>query len=468
MGVPSRPVSGGDEGWPGGPGPGPLGTGHAGAGAWPGTGLGVAEAPPPTSAPVRLVTGRELLPGSTFHVAKEHDGVGGPRLASWGRVTVGGFDGEAPADSGSVRVDGAVTTGILGADIASDRVLAGVAISLSEGEGTFAQAGVDSGTIESTMTTVSPYARLAFSERISAWGLVGYGTGDTTIVQEANAGTGQPERVSRTDLSMLLAALGGRGALLQADETGGFDLALKGDAFFVETEAKAVSNEGDTTADASRMRLALEGSRVFGIGGGALTPGLEVGVRHDGGDAETGTGVELGGRLSYTDPASGFSVEARVRALVTHEDSKYREWGASGTLRLAPGEHGRGASFSLAPTYGTPASGVDRLWSAQDARGLAPSGGAFEPEGRLEGEFGYGMALFGDRFTGTPNVGFALSDNAREVRIGWRLTPAAPDHPGFEVSLDATRRESADDAGASAGAAPEPEHGVMLRGAIRW
>ena len=67
----------------------------------------------------------------------------------------------------------------------------------------------------------------------------------------------------------------------------------------------------------------------------------------------------------------------------------------------------------------------------------------------------------GGGFTGTPNVGFGLSDTAREVRLGWRLTPAGPAGPGFEVSLDATRSESA-------GGDTEPEHGIMLRGAMRW
>ena len=201
------------------------------------------------------------------------------------------------------------------------------------------------------------------------------------------------------------------------------------------------------------------------MGGGVLTPGLELGLRHDGGDAETGTGVELGGRVSYTDQGSGLSMEAGVRALVAHEDSNYREWGASGAVRLAPGERGRGLSFSLAPTYGAPGSGVDRLWSAQDARGLAPTGGEFEPESRLEGEIGYGMAVLGDRFTGTPNVGFGLTGaGARDYRIGWRLTSAVPGDPGFEVTLDATRREPANDNGADT----PVEHGLMLRAAIRW
>ena len=427
---------------------------------WPGSGLGVRESPTLDSAPARSMSGRELLLGSAFHLSAEGDGAG-PGLAAWGRVTVGGFDGEAPADGGSdVRIDGDVTTGLLGADAEWDRLLAGVAVSLSEGEGTFAQPGVDSGTVESTMTTVSPYARMRVSERVSAWGLVGFGTGDMTIVQAANE-RGQPERITRTDIAMRLGAVGARGALLEAGETGGMDLALRTDAFFVETESEPVSNEGKTTADASRVRLLLEGSRSFETGGGGvLTPGLELGLRHDGGDAETGTGVELGARLGYADPGSGLSVEARVRTLVAHEASGYEEWGASGAVRLVPGASGRGLSFSLAPTWGAPSSGVERLWSARDARGLAP-GETFEPESRLEGELGYGLAAFGGGFTGTPNVGFGLSDTAREVRLGWRLTPAAQGDSGFEVNLDATRRESA-------GGDTRPEHGVMLRGVLRW
>jgi len=348
-----------------------------------------------------------------------------------------------------------------------NRLLAGVAISVSEGEGTFSQTGVDKGTIESSLTTVSPYARLAVTDRVSVWGLAGWGTGDMTIVQDARAANGnQPERariVTRTDIEMRLIAGGGRGALLEADETGGIDLALKADGFYVETESEAVSNEGGTTGVASRVRLALEGSRAFEVGGGTLTPGLEAGLRHDGGDAETGTGVELGGRVSWSDPGTGLSMEARMRTLVAHEDSDYREWGASGSVRLAPGERGRGLSFSLAPTYGAASSGVGRLWSARDAQGLAP-GGEFEAERRLEGELGYGMSVFGDRFTGTPNLGFGVSDRARDYRIGWRLTSAIEGDPGFEVNLDAMRRESANDNGADV----PVDHGVMLRAAIRW
>ena len=81
----------------------------------------------------RTLTGRELLLGSSFHLAAGGGEAGGPGYAAWGRVTVGGFDAEAPAEKGTVRLDGEVTTGIVGADAQWERWLAGVALSVSEG-----------------------------------------------------------------------------------------------------------------------------------------------------------------------------------------------------------------------------------------------------------------------------------------------------------------------------------------------
>ena len=65
----------------------------------------------------------------------------------------------------------------------------------------------------------------------------------------------------------------------------------------------------------------------------------------------------------------------------------------------------------------------------------------------------------------TPNAGFELwGAGARDCRIGWRLIPVVRDDPGFEVTLDATRSEPANDNGS----ATPVEHGVMLRAGIRW
>ena len=410
---------------------------------------------PETGGTARTLTGRELLLGSSFHLAAGGGEAGGPGYAAWGRVTVGGFDAEAPADGGTVRLDGEVTTGILGADAQWERWLAGVALSVSEGEGTFDQPGVDSGTVESSLSSINPYVRYQASDRLSVWGLLSYGTGDMTMTQAANDNRG--EIVTRTDLMMRLGAAGARGVLLEADESGGIDLALRGDAFLVQMESEAAANTVETKADASRLRLVLEAGRSFALDEGAvLAPALELGLRHDGGDAETGTGVEVGGRIRYADAGSGLTVEANARTLVAHEDSGYREWGAGGSVRLGPDASGRGLSLALAPVWGTPSSGVDRLWSARDAAGLAP-GGEFEAERRLEAELGYGLGAFGGHGVVTPYAGLGLAEAGdRTWRAGARWSLA----PHLAMSLDATRREPANDDG--------PEHGVQFRLNVRW
>ena len=193
------------------------------------------------------------------------------------------------------------------ADAEWARLLAGVAVSLGEGDGSFDYPGVDSGSVESTMSTVSPYARFRLTERVSVWG-----TGAMTLTQDAREATdaqaARERKVTKTDLSIRLGALG---ALFTPGESGSMDLALKADAFFLRTEWEKVSNETNTAADACRLRLVLEGGRRFALGDGAtVRPSLELGLRHDEGDAETGSGVELGGGVVYADAASALFLNA--------------------------------------------------------------------------------------------------------------------------------------------------------------
>jgi cell division septation protein DedD len=142
---------------------------------------------------------------------------------------------------------------------------------------------------------------------------------------------------------------------------------------------------------------------------------MEVGLRHDWGDAETGFGLELGGRVQYADPALGLTIEAAVRGLLAHEDRDYQEWGASGTVRLAPGPGGRGLSLTLAPTWGAASSGVDGLWSRQTTAGLAPAGRPPAQAGRLNAQVGYGLWLPSTGGLVTPFTGVSVADGD-----GWR------------------------------------------------
>ena len=223
------------------------------------------------------------------------------------------------------------------------------------------------------------------------------------------------------------------------------------------------------------LRIGIDGSRPFalgeGDGGAALTPSFELALRLDGGDAETGLGADMGGGLSFADPKHGLSFDLRARGLVAHRSSGFREWGASGAFAFDPRPStDPGLSMSLTQSWGAaPSGGMDALLGRETLAGLAAEdngsgNGRFEAASRLQGEIGYGIAAFGGGFTGTPTVGFGLTDSGRDYRLGWRLTSAVPGDPGFEVNLDATRSESANDGEARGARGDAPGHGPLVRG----
>ena len=171
----------------------------------------------------------------------------------------------------------------------------------------------------------------------------------------------------------------------------------------------------------ARITGANGGGRRFDLASGrTFTPSAQVGVRHDAGDAETGTGIEVGAGAG-----EGFVVEGAVRTLVAHEESGYEEWGASGSVRIDPGASGRGLALAVAPTWGSTSSGVERLWSLSDA-GRVVGDREFEAGRRLDAEVAYGFGLTGARGVVAPYAGLSLADDgARTYRSGarWRLGP---------------------------------------------
>ena len=202
----------------------------------------------------------------------------------------------------------------------------------------------------------------------------------------------------------------------------------------------------------TRLRVIVEGKRAFDMGGGAtFTPSAEVGLRHDAGDAETGTGLEMGAGLSYA--AGPLTVEGQVRMLVAHEESGYEEWGASGAMRITPSASGRGLTLSIAPEWGRTGSATEQLWSARDATALGTDR-VFEGDARLAVDAGYGVGL--GHGVLTPYGGLTLGDaGSRTVRTGtrWQLGP------DIVVGLEATRQTSD---------ASEGANEVRLRAALRF
>ena len=383
----------------------------------------------------RYITLKDLLLGSAFHLAAD-GGEGeatGPQLSAWGRVATSGFDGR----EGSLSLNGQVTTATLGVDGVWKRWLTGLALAYSEGDGSFTLSQLEAGgDLGSTLTSVHPYVGYSLSERVRVWGMAGWGSGEFSL---------SARRTYVTDLEMTMGAVGIRGTLLggsrdtviesmhslesvlaaerppDAGQT--LQLAVHADALWVGMDTAAIEGMAATHADSSRVRLMLHGSRPISLGaGGALTPSLQIGVRHDGGDAETGSGLEGGFGLWYA-TEWGLSVEASVHGLLAHEDAEYREWGASAALRFAPGRDGRGLSASVMPAWGTRSVGGGSLWGQAEG-GLVPVDGAGTAgvAGSLHAELAYGLAALRGRGLLTPYARVAVSESsAQDWQLGARL-----------------------------------------------
>ena len=243
--------------------------------------------------------------------------------------------------------------------------------------------------------------------------MLGVGGGDAELQDEH----GKVE----TGLKMWMAAAG-----LQQDVATWreIDLALKADGFLTELKTGAGPALPKAAGDAKRLRLRLEGRRQWEISPAErMTPSLELGGRWDGGSAEQGLGMEVGGGLAYTHTDMGLEVEAQGRVLLAHRASAFDEWGGSLTVELDPGEAKRGPWMKFAPGWGAEGSRAAQLW---DDRGVFRTpGGAGEAPGlapdRLNLDLGYGSARGGAGLL-TPYAGLSITGPAaRRYKVGTRL-----------------------------------------------
>ena len=211
-------------------------------------------------------------------------------------------------------------------------------------------------------------------------------------------------------MDLMMGALGVRGMARAAPAHGrtggGGDVGRAGGAHDV---AERTTGLVGAEADVTRLRFGVEGTwRGLGTdGGGGVTPRLEVGVRHDGGDAERGVGADIGAGVAWTSPASGLSGELSARGLLTHEAQGFRERGVAGSVAWDPRpESDRGFSATLRQSLGAGASGgMDALFGHRTMADLAGEGTGIDDAQRLELTLGYGLGVFGDRFTATPHAG---------------------------------------------------------------
>ena len=394
--------------------------------------------------------GGDLFSNSELELNRESRG---GILSLWSRSSRSYFTGMEDA----LSLNGDVRTTMVGADYSRGALTVGLSVGRTLGLGGYS--GTSGGQMTTSMTGVYPWVGYQVNDRVSVWGTTGYGAGALSLTPDAASAL-------ETGVSMMMSAVGTRGELVGSRATGGFALAFKADALRVGAASDLVEGRAGrlnaSAAAVTRVRTALEGSRAFTLGGGRLSlrPSVEVGLRRDGGDAETGAGMNVGSGLALSDAVTGLSLDVRMRTLVAHQAEGFSDRGMSLSFGWdATPSSPFGLTARVAPSWGGSAQGgAEALWGGQMGYGTG-SHQMYGGGDRVDAEIGYGLPV-GTRFVGTPRVGLTTSEYGRDYRVGYGLGVLDRDDVNFELGVDAQRRESPMQGEAS--------NGVMGRATLGW
>ncbi len=413
------------------------------------------------------LTMQDVLRDSHFTMTYDAN-TNGDQAAIWGRVSQNRFDGR----EGDFLLDGEATTALLGADTVRNDWRIGLAFSQSSGEGDYTDrnprncAGLDAATrivcnaaieegaghIETSLSALIPYTAYQASERIQVWGAAGAGSGDVTLTTQLKS-----EYRADTDWKMVSAGLRG-------DLTPGQDrhpaLSFTTDALWSRTTSERTHSLAASQSNVLRLRAGLQSVwRYQRTDGSEWRPRLEAGVRHDGGDAETGLGLEVGGGLDWKDAKRGLRLSLSGRTLMTHEDQDRKDRGISASLVFDPQpDSERGPALALRQQLGGSATnGLDALFADQ----TLPERNATNNHQRWTMQASWGLPMKDGDWTGSPQIGYGWSQNNREYTLGWRLTPAkatATHSTDWSFGLTMKRMEKPD----------TPEHRVGFEVRMTW
>ena len=238
------------------------------------------------------------------------------------------FSGHAEA----LSLDAEVTTGALGADYQwRGGVRAGVLMVHSRSEGAYA-AYTSEGTTHMQLTGTYPYVSYGGSS-VRMWALAGWARGAATVVPAAAA---------------MRARLLAGGAVGTLASRGRSRLKYEADLFVVRA-----AGVGYPAVGVHRLRAGVEGSWAWNWG---IRPWGLAALRWDGGAAETGLGLEMGGGLRWMDMVGRWRAEVSSRGLVTHAVSGLSEWGWAASVQYG-GRQGLGPMVEVRPMWGAGRSG---------------------------------------------------------------------------------------------------------------
>ena len=353
--------------------------------------------------------------------------------ALWGSGDFSTFEGEPESSS----YEGDLSAAYVGVDARGEGWLAGAAVGRVNAEADYqftVGERTSKGSLETNLTVINPYVQWSLGERGRMWALVGVGNGEASIKRE-----NRPSPTEPTDLTMRMGVAGLRTEMAQA---GNFRFAVRGDvgSLQLETDSGETALHG-LAVNVQRARLGIEASYpMVSPEGAEFTPFVDVGGRHDGGDGQTGSGVEVAAGVR----ASGGSVrfEAKARTLAMHGAEGYSETGASATVVVEPGSNGTGLRLSLTPRWGGADDGMDVFWRKDAGNGLQAFQREMERGWGAAGRVDYGVAGQGRRggeATLRPFGEVDVAEDNQRVRVGMAYHFQSPSDKPLKLELSSER-----------------------------
>ena len=378
-------------------------------------------APPDLANPLNRVRPPTGISGSNFTLGwggQPADSAGGGIAWSlWGQTDVQRFDGGstegAAGASGPGDYEGDLRVGYLGLDAQLTSWLFGLALGRSSGTGDWS-AGTASGRLSTSMTSAHPYLRWS-SGATTVWTTLGAGRGEARNERTATGRVG----TSPLDLSMGLVEFQRR----LGPARGAVEFGLRADAGWASLSTdEGMETINDVRGHVNQARLGLNVRSDMRLGGTALAPFGAVHMRHDGGDGQTGRGVELSGGLRAQ--LGIVSLDAQGRWLAFHSAADYAESGAGLTFTVG-GRSEEGFSLSASPRWGGQSRGGFALWQ-DHAPGMRP-GHEAAPAGWMMDARGAYRAQLGDRLLEIATV-YDRSPAGNRLQLVGHLGLRAGDH----------------------------------------
>ena len=335
-------------------------------------------------------------------------------LWGFGFTAGGDYRSMGSGQEADVGWDGEVISGHLGFDVRPVReLLLGLTGGVSQASTTFDVDG-RKGALDHRMITASPYFSWVLFPGMWWWATATYGVGEAEMADKDEPGVAHPHAGSS---SLLSGAVGWNVNVIDSpghDPGSRVGVAVRGEGSLNHFRVDWSEGDGpDLEMNTWRGRVMVQGTYEQPVNDSVyLIPTLEAGVRYDGGEAASGAGVELGGRLRFEDQSVGLTLEAHGRALVPLEDTS-QEWTAGGLVRISSDRDGFGPFLNVTPSF-----------EPVEAIASVPTAALISRQGRVDAELGYeGLEVDGVPGLLTPYGAVTLADGGTSTyRWGSRLT----------------------------------------------